>query len=83
MNLSQYFRSYSKHLERWNEEWAHYSEKYLKEGTLKSSFDMLLEESRETSKVHSAIKERFNDEVSICCTKIFIKILQFTSHCQI
>lgn len=50
-------------MERWNSEWGNYSEKYLKEGTVKETFDILLEESFELSKIHRAIKERFNDEV--------------------
>jgi len=52
-------------LERWNDEWRNYSDKYLREGSVKSSFDLLLEESQELTKVHQAVKERFNDEVGL------------------
>uniref|UniRef100_A0A183BM75 SH3 domain-containing protein n=1 Tax=Globodera pallida TaxID=36090 RepID=A0A183BM75_GLOPA len=55
--------NYAKHLERWNDDWCHYSEKHLTDGSMKHSFALILDESRELAKVHSSVKERFNDEV--------------------
>ncbi|KAL3073882.1 hypothetical protein niasHT_035010 [Heterodera trifolii] len=55
--------NYAKQLERWNDEWNHYSEKHLPDGSMKRSFALILDESKELAKVHSSIKERFNDEV--------------------
>uniref|UniRef100_A0A0N5BR19 F-BAR domain-containing protein n=1 Tax=Strongyloides papillosus TaxID=174720 RepID=A0A0N5BR19_STREA len=54
---------YIKMLQVWNGKWTGYVEKDIMEGTIKNGFNGILEESKELSKVHYDMKERFGDEI--------------------
>lgn len=54
---------YIKMLQMWNTKWTGYVDKDIMEGTIKSGFNGILEESKELSKVHYDMKERFGDEI--------------------
>ncbi|CEF63016.1 FCH domain and SH3 domain-containing protein [Strongyloides ratti] len=54
---------YIKMLQIWNSKWTGYVDKDITEGTLKNGFNGILEESKELSKVHYDMKERFGDEI--------------------
>uniref|UniRef100_A0A0N4ZTG9 SH3 domain-containing protein n=1 Tax=Parastrongyloides trichosuri TaxID=131310 RepID=A0A0N4ZTG9_PARTI len=54
---------YTKLLQVWNTKWSGYVEKDIAEGTIKNGFNYILEESKELSRVHSDMKDRFGDEI--------------------
>lgn len=56
-------KNYGKTLQAHNQKWNIYADK-IPNGTIKSCYNDVLEESKELARIHLAMKDRFNDEVS-------------------